>query len=321
MVAGRVEDSMSPRTDRPKVVALVGCTGSGKTGLGVALAQWLDTEIISVDSMAVYRGMDIGTAKPTRTEQDGVVHHLLDVVNPDEPFTAADFARQARSVIERLHARGKVTVLVGGTGLYLRSLLHGIFEGPGTDVTLRNALVAQQVAAAAEGNFLYLHARLQAVDPLLAQRLHPNDHVRILRGLEVFEQTGRPLSEWQAAHRFASSPYHGVKLALELPREVLYERIDRRVEGMVARGLEAETQGLLETYGSEVKPMKGLGYLHFVRYLRGEWTLPQAITEMQTDTRHFARRQLTWFRGESGVSWVEPDLPVLQEKIRISIEL
>lgn len=303
------------------MVALVGCTGSGKSGLGVQLAHWLNTEIISVDSMAVYRGMDIGTAKPTLEERDGIPHHLLDVVNPDEAFTAADFARQAREIILRLHGQGKVALLVGGTGLYLRSLLHGIFEGPATDVALRRRLMEEQAAAAQQGDPHLLHRRLGEVDAVLAQRLHPNDHVRILRGLEVFEQTGRPLSLWQAEHRFADSPFHHVKLALELPRETLYARIDRRVEKMVTDGLEPETQRLLAQYGPNVKPMKGLGYLHFTRYLQGEWTLPQAITEMQTDTRHFARRQITWFKGEPGVSWIAPDLSLLQERIRISVEL
>lgn len=292
--------------ERPRVIALVGCTASGKSGLGVLLAQRLETEIISVDSMAVYRGMDVGTAKPTIEEQAGVPHHLLDVVAPDEAFTAADFVKHARTVIDAQHALGKPTVLVGGTGLYLRALLHGIFEGPGTDAALRTQLLQAHAEALEQGQEDLLHQRLREVDEVLAARLHVNDHVRILRALEVFHQTGRPLSAWQAEHRFAAQPYRWAKLALTLDRELLYKRIDARVLNMAERGLEAETAGLLATYGADVKPMKGLGYLHFVRRLQGEWTLAQTIETLQRDTRHFARRQLTWFRGEQGVEWLEP---------------
>lgn len=300
----------------PPVIALVGCTGSGKTSLGIQIAQALNTEIISVDSMAVYSGMDIGTAKPSREERQAVPHHLLDVVRPDEPFTAADFVRHARQVLERLHAQGKPGLLVGGTGLYLRALLHGLFEGPGPDQALRARLEAQALDARALGQDDFLLRQLQAVDPVLGARLHAHDHVRILRALEVFAQTGTPLSVLQARHAFAESRYRWIKLALRLDKAELHRRIDLRVEKMLQTGLLNEVRGLIRTYGTEIKPMKGLGYVHMARVISGESSLATEQEVMARDTRKFARRQVTWFNGEQGTQWVAPDSDALLAQVR-----
>lgn len=320
-VQNGVQDSLAaPPDPRPRVLALVGSTGSGKTGLGVALAKVLDTEIISVDSMAVYRTMDIGTAKPTLEEQQGIPHHLLDVVDPDQPFSAADFVALARPIISRLHAAGKPTLLVGGTGLYLRTLIHGLFQGPPTDQALRQAILEEVAPELEAGDETALHRRLLEVDSEAAARLFPRDHVRIVRALEVFRLTGRPLSDWQNEHRFSESPYRWAKFALDWPRDVLYSRINVRVLEMARAGLEQETARLLEQYGPDIKPMKGLGYLHFANYLRGIWTREEALRLMQRDTRRFARRQITWFRKETGVQWRAPKLELLLEQARIFLE-
>ncbi len=304
--------------DRPRIVALVGPTGSGKTALGVALAEALGTEIISVDAMTVYRHMDIGSAKPSLAERRGIPHHLIDVADPDEPFTAADFVARAAPIVARLHAEGRPAVLVGGTGLYLRALVHGLFQGPPTDPAFRANLMAAAGPELQQGDVSALHRRLLEVDPEAASRLHPRDHVRIVRALEVYHLTGKPLSAWQAEHRFAEQRYRWVKLALSWPRDILYHRIDRRVEMMAEQGLANETAWLLERYGPNVKPMKGLGYAQFSKHLLGEYGLDEAIRLTQRDTRRFARRQHTWFRKEPGVQWVAPDRAVLLDAVRAS---
>jgi len=310
---------LSHRSDsRPRIIALVGPTGSGKTALGLVLARALNTEIISVDAMAVYRHMDIGTAKPTRAEQQAARHHLIDVVEPDQPFTAADFATRAHTVIERLHREGRPALLVGGTGLYLRALIHGLFQGPPTNPDYRATLMRSVAPELEAGDECALHRRLAAVDPTAAARLHPRDHVRIVRALEVYHLTGRPLSAWQAEHRFAEERYRWIKLALAVDRPTLYRRIDQRVLHMVEAGFVAEVRWLLDRFGPAIKPMKGLGYAQFSKYLLGEYDLAEAIRLTQRDTRRFARRQHTWFRKETGVRWIHPDPSAVLNAVRSS---
>ena len=305
---------------RPWVVALVGPTASGKTRLGVAMAKALGTSIISVDSMAVYRGMDIGTAKPTMEEREGVEHHLLDVVDPDEHFSAADFASRAAAVLDELHSRGKIGLVVGGTGLYLRALLSGLARVPPPAPALRGDLEAEFAAAIEQGDPGRLHRRLARLDPPMAERLHPNDRVRIIRALEVVLSSGQRLSAIQDAHRFRTKPYRTLILALDIDRATLFERIDRRVEVMLDKGLEAEVASLLERYGPDIRPMKGLGYLHCTRILGGEVSRKEGIALFKRDTRRFARRQLTWFRGEAGVRWVKPEIEILLEQTLKCVE-
>jgi tRNA dimethylallyltransferase len=288
---------------RPRLIVICGPTAVGKTGVGVAAAGALNGEIISADSMQVYRGMDIGTAKPTVAERAAVPHHLIDVVDPDEPFDAARFTRLARPRVLALHAAGKVPVVVGGTGLYIKALLRGLFRVGPVDPEVRRRLAAEAEAAGVPA----LHARLQAVDPDSAARLHPNDRVRILRALEVFESVGRPLTALQEAHRFADTPFCALKIGLTLERTALYERIDRRVDEMAAAGLEDEVRGLMEGgYGPGLKSMQSIGYSHMSAYIAGTVDRAECLRTLKRDTRRFAKRQMTWFRADPEIVWLEP---------------
>src|SRR5690554_3076166 len=233
-----------------RVVALVGPTGVGKTSFSLALAEALNAEIISVDSLQVYRHLDIGTAKVSSAERQRVAHHLIDVVNPDEEFNAADFRERAGEAISNIVARGKVPLLVGGTGLYLRLLVHGLFEAPAPSEALRASY--REIAESQGQDVLY--QRLQEVDPALAERVNPNDFIRVTRGLEIFDQTGTPLSEHQRAHRFQAPNYHALKIAMIRPRPELYERINQRVDTMMEQGLIEEYRELMARgYGPQHK--------------------------------------------------------------------
>ncbi|MFO7709471.1 MAG: tRNA (adenosine(37)-N6)-dimethylallyltransferase MiaA [Desulfobacterales bacterium] len=288
---------------KPRVLVICGPTAAGKTAVGIELAGALDGEIISADSMQVYRHMDVGTAKPTIAERAAAVHHLIDVVDPDEPFDAARYALLAREQVTALLRRGRVPLVVGGTGLYIKSLLHGLFRSDVGDSAVRLRLAAE---AQSEG-IQRLHARLAACDPETASRLHPNDTARVLRALEVFEATGRPISAFHRAHRFNEDPYDPLMIGLDLEREPLYERIDRRVDAMLAAGLEEEVRGLLSRgYGPELKPMQSIGYSHMTALIAGRLDRPEAVRTLKRDTRRFAKRQLTWFRAISGIVWLSP---------------
>jgi tRNA dimethylallyltransferase len=290
--------------DPPRIIVICGPTAVGKTAAGIAVAAAVGGEIVSADSMQVYRYMDIGTAKPTAAEQAAARHHLIDVVDPDEPFDAAVYAELGRRALAELVRRGRVPVVVGGTGLYIKALLQGLFRSEARDPALRARLRAE---AEAEGTAA-LHARLQTCDPRTAARLHPNDRVRILRALEVFEATGRPISELQGAHRFGDAPYRTLKIGLTLDRPTLYGRIDRRVEAMLAAGLEDEVRALLARgYGPQLKPMQSIGYSHLTALIAGTVSREECLRTLQRDTRRFAKRQLTWFRADSEIVWTSPD--------------
>ncbi|NMX24212.1 tRNA (adenosine(37)-N6)-dimethylallyltransferase MiaA [Dissulfurirhabdus thermomarina] len=286
------------------MVALVGPTAVGKTALSLRLARELHAEIVSVDSVQVYRGLDVGSAKPTAAERAEVPHHLIDVADPDEPFDAADFARRAAGVIRAVRARGRNVLLVGGTGLYLRALLRGLAPCPGRHPALR----AQLRRAGERFGTAALHGWLRDVDPAAAARIAPNDLVRVIRALEVYALTRSPLSAHHARARGrpAALPYR--IFGLIRPRQELDARIDRRVDQMIAEGLLDETRALLARgYRPDLGPLQSLGYRHMIRYLRGERNWEQAVAEMKRDTRRYARRQLTWFRGEPVWRWVHPD--------------
>ncbi|TXD38551.1 tRNA (adenosine(37)-N6)-dimethylallyltransferase MiaA [Lujinxingia vulgaris] len=291
-----------------RVVALVGPTGVGKTALSLELAEALDAEIISVDSLQVYRHLDIGTAKASKEERVRVPHHLIDVVEPDAEFNAADFQKAASEAIASIVARGKVPLLVGGTGLYLRLLVHGLFEAPPPSEALR----ARYREIADARGIEVLFERLQEVDPELATRVNANDFIRVTRGLEIFDQTGTPLSEHQRAHRFKAPNYHALKIALIRPREELYERINTRVEQMIAGGLIDEYRNLMERgYGPEHKPMQSLGYRQVGEHLLEGRNLDDAIHEIKQQTRRYAKQQISWFRSEPQTHWAMA--PVLRE--------
>jgi tRNA dimethylallyltransferase len=291
---------MSHPAEPPLIILLAGPTAVGKTDLAIDLALRLGTEIINADSMQIYRYMDIGTAKPTREQREHVPHHLLDVANPDEPFDAARFAELARPVIENLHSQGKIPLIVGGTGLYVKVLTRGICDGATGDLKVRDQLFRELV----ERGLPRLHEELLRVDPDAGRRIHPHDRQRIVRALEVYRLTGRPISSLQSRHRFSRNIYSSVKVFLCRERKALYERIDHRVQQMMDEGLTEEVRRLLEMgYGPELKPMQSLGYKQVAAYLRGSGSLDSAIFEIQRATRRYAKRQLTWFRSDPEFRW------------------
>lgn len=299
---------------RQKVVVISGPTASGKTSLGVDLALAFNGEIISADSMQVYRGMDVGTAKPTPEEQKGIPHHLLDVADPDEEFNAATYNSMAVPKITEISSRGSSCLVVGGTGLYIKGLLDGLFECPPTDMELRESLSRECDSSGSEA----LHERLADLDPESARKIHFNDRMRIIRALEIIHLTKRRLSALAREHAFGGRTLNVLKLCLKVDREKLYDRIDKRSLAMVDNGLVEETEGLLRKgYGPDLKPMKAIGYRHMINYLKGDWSLDRAISELQKDTRRYAKRQLTWFRADPEVTWIEPgNFHVFQEKVK-----
>ena len=293
------------------VVAVVGPTASGKSAVALQLAKALGGEIVSTDSMQVYRGMDLGTAKPTAEEQALVPHHLIDVVNPDTPFSAGRYVEQAQQVLARLQEEGKVAVLCGGTGLYFRALLYGLAQIPDIPPDVRaevQALVEDQGLAAA-------YARLQALDPQMAHRLEPADTSRIMRALEVFLATGESLAEFQAQQPFYRHNPMVLQVGVQWPREVLYERINHRTRQMLEQGWAAEVQALLQAGYGGTKPMQSIGYLELAAHLvAGGSTAPDAWPQalapaIAQRTRHYAKRQLTWFRKDETIRWVAPTTP------------
>lgn len=295
---------MLPSPSLPPVILLAGPTAVGKTQLALEIAHRLGTEIINCDSMQVYRYMEIGTAKPTPEERALVPHHLLDVADPDEPFDAASYAELARPVIESLQNRGKMPLVVGGTGLYMKVLTRGICPAAPRDPAIREQLRRELE----EHGLERLHQELGRVDPEAGRRLHPHDRQRVLRALEVQRLTGIPLSCWQSQHRFQQTIYRTVKIFLYRDRNVLYERINRRVRQMLEQGLVAEVGRLLAMgYGPELKSMQAVGYKQLAAHLLGACPLASAVSDMERATRHYARRQLTWFRGDSEFRWVQAD--------------
>jgi tRNA dimethylallyltransferase len=286
-----------------RVVALVGPTASGKSALALALAAHIPIEIVSCDSLMVYSRMDIGTGKPTAAEQRLVPHHLIDVVAPDQAFHAARWAELARNAIAGIVARGRTPVIVGGTGLYLRALLGGLFEAPPPDETIRRR---HRDEAARDGSAA-LHARLAAIDPETASRVDPRDLIRISRALEIFEQTGEPIS---VLHRRAAPAAELVcaTVILEPPLDRLREAIGRRFDAMMAAGLVDETRRLRDTFGPEVRALQALGYRQIGEFLAGALTLADAVAAAKAATAAYARRQRTFFRKQPA-AWRLGELP------------
>ncbi len=291
--------------NRIPVVAVVGPTASGKTRLSIQLARKLGGEVVSCDSMQVYKGMDIGTAKPTPAEMQGVPHHLIGILEPDEAFSVAEFVQRARGCIGEIRLRGHLPVLAGGTGLYVGALLDNIhFEEIKADPAVREAL---QRRAEEQGNASLLR-ELRQIDPETAAGLHENNLGRIIRALEVYKATGVTMSEHRRRSRLEPSPFHPCMIGLAFAdREKLYDRIDRRVDAMLEQGLVEEALRFMQTYQDTGTAHQAIGYKELFAYFRGEQTLEQAVDTIKRETRRYAKRQLTWFRRDPRIQWIYVD--------------
>jgi tRNA dimethylallyltransferase len=281
------------------LVAIVGPTGSGKSDLALRLCQSFAGEVVNCDSLQIYRHFDIGTAKLQPGERLGIPHHMLDIADPDEVFTAGEFAARARPVLDRMAAE-KLPVVVGGTGFYLRALLDGLFPAPARDDAVRVRLAARQKRRPGS-----LHRLLRRFDPRSAQSIHPNDEPKTMRALEVYLLTGRTISSWFGEPRRALAGFAPLKIGLDPPREELYRRLDLRCQQMFAAGLTGEVRRILDMgWPASAKPFESHGYAQALRLLRGEMTPGEALIEAQRNTRRYAKRQMTWFRKEPGVHWI-----------------
>lgn len=305
---------------KPKVLVVVGPTASGKTALGVALAKKLDGEIISADSMQIYKYMNIGTAKVTLEEMQGVPHHLVDCVSPDEEFSVAKYKAAALEAIEVILSKGKLPIIIGGTGLYINSLtLPWDFQKKDSDEIIRWRLTAEAEVLGKEALF----ERLKTIDPATAQIVHPNNLNRIIRALEIYELTGKPKSHFDEETKKQEVPYDYVMLGLDWDRETLYDRINRRVDLMIAEGLIDETKMLVERgYDWNLTALKAIGYKELKPYLEGTSTLAEAVTILKRDSRHYAKRQMTWFRKDDRIQWLKMnETRTVQTQVEESLNL
>jgi tRNA dimethylallyltransferase len=289
---------------KPKLVIVFGPTAAGKSDLVLKLASRLNAEVINADSQQVYRQMDIGTAKPSKAELAKVPHHLIDVVDPDEEFNVARYRELAMASAEDIQSRGKQVIVSGGTGLYIKALTQGLFVGPGQDARIRETLNAE-----AEANGLSsLYQRLERVDSSATSWIHPNDRQRIIRALEVYQLTGKPISEWQKEHAFRESGFATLKIGLDRQRAELYERINQRCDQMIDAGLVHEVKELFDKgYSSHLNSLRSVGYKHVGLFLMGRLRLEEAVHLMKRDTRRLAKRQLTWFRRDEEIHWFHPE--------------
>lgn len=298
-------------TSRPLIV-LVGPTAIGKSRVAIEVAKRLGSEVLTADSTQVFRGMDIGTDKPSPQEQREVPHRLIDLVDPDEPFNAGTYRHRAVAEIDRLHKNQQIPLVVGGTGLYVRVLLRGLWPGPPVDWVLRRNLEGE----AQERGLVAMYQELTEVDLQTARRVHPNDAVKVLRALEIYRQTGMTASHAHEQHRFQERPFTTLLLGLTMEREALYRRIEERVHVEIEKGLVEETRRLLsQGYMRSLTSMKSLGYRQMAGFLEGEYNFDEAVRQLKRDTRHFAKRQMTWFRKEPEIEWIT----VLPEESLVSI--
>jgi tRNA dimethylallyltransferase len=303
---------VSSISDKTKVIIICGPTGIGKTAVGINLAENFGGEIIGADSMQIYRHMDIGTAKPTLEERRRVTHHMVDIVDPDEDFDAVQFSERARSTIAALDRQGRFAFVVGGTGLYIKALLHGLFESEPVDSKIRNRL-KRQLDQDGSGS---LYERLEHIDPATAKRLHPNDSYRIIRALETIESSGKSISKHHQDHGFQDDPFNTLKIGLRIDRKQLYARLERRVDLMIQAGLVEEVKKLLAMgYAAESKSMQSIGYRHMVEFIAERLPWEECVRTLKRDTRRFAKRQFTWFGADPQIKWYEPDQ--LNEIVRL----
>jgi len=295
-----------------RVLVILGPTCVGKTQISLKLADILKGEIVSFDSRQVYKLMDIGTAKPTKEEREKIRHHLIDLVFPGEKFTAADYGKKARETIRQIIKRNKQPIAVGGSGLYLKAMIEGFFQGPKADEKIRKRLERE----AQELGGPHLFSRLKEVDPQAAKRIHPNDSVRIIRALEVYELTGKPISFWQREGSYEPSAMEFVKIGLNLERKELYQKINLRTEEMIAQGFLDEVKMLKKKgFTPKLKALKTVGYQELFDYLDGKLDLQEAIEKIKVNTRHYAKRQLTWFGKDKEIIWLDAEDDNLIKKI------
>jgi len=289
---------------KPQVIAVSGATASGKSDLALKLAKELDGEIICMDSMQIYRRMDIGTAKPTQEEQAMIPHHMVDIIEPTESYAVADYAVAAEQIVEKIASRDKQPILVGGTGLYLKALMHGLSLGNASgDEKIRERLYG--IADEPNGKFR-LHQQLSEVDPVSAAKFHPNDIRRVIRALEVYELTGTPIS--QQKQEETERPFQILPLAIDMPRDVLYARLEKRVHLMMKQGLLQEVKNLLESgVTPQMQSMQGIGYKELIPVVQGTQTLETAVWQLILNTRHYAKRQGTWLRTEPRTIWISEE--------------
>jgi tRNA dimethylallyltransferase len=295
---------MTESTTKPKLVVICGPTGIGKTSAAIGVAETFGGEIINADSMQVYRSMTIGTAKPTAEEQARIPHHLVDVVDPDEDFDAARFSLQARKIVHDLTRRKVIPVVAGGTGLYIKAMLYGLFKTDPPDPAIRRKLRAEADTIGSDA----LHRRLKVIDPQAAARIHSHDTFRIIRALETVVTTGKSITDHHFRHGFRESPFRDLKIGLDMDRKQLYEGINSRVDAMIADGLVEEVRELLKSgVDGRSKAMRALGYRHMVDFLCGRLPWEEAVRIMKRDTRRFAKRQLSWFRADKDIEWCTPE--------------
>jgi tRNA dimethylallyltransferase len=285
--------------DPKRILVLVGPTAVGKSSLAMRLSPALNAEIVSADSMKIYRGMDVGTGKPTADERRRVAHHLIDLVDPDESFDAARYQQEADRAIEDILARGKTALVEGGTGLYVKTLLHGVFEDPEVNRLEKWEEKLNYYRILGEDS----HKILEEMDPEAAQGIHPNDKVRAQRALEVLLRTGESITAFQHRHGFREDRYQALVIGLTMERDGLFERINARVDEMLRKGLLEEVRSLMDKYPADLPSLRGLGYRHMAKAITGEWGMSEAVRLQKRDTRRYAKRQLTWFHHQEKVEW------------------
>ncbi len=303
---------------RPLAIALMGPTASGKTALAIEWALHLQTEIISVDSALVYRGMDIGSAKPDANERQGVPHHLIDIREPSQTYSAADFAKEALPLMEQISRQNKIPLLVGGTGLYFRALLDGLSDMPAADEVLRTEIQAEAELL----GWPAMHEKMKQVDEAAGVRIKPNDVQRITRALEVFRQTGKPITEWQQSSVRKKFPFRVLRVCIApKDRAVLHDRIARRFDIMLEQGFLSEMQSLVDNpeLHADLPSMRAVGYRQAWRHLAGETHAEQFREEAVAATRQLAKRQLTWFRGELDLRWFDPQIEKKELEAALSL--
>lgn len=285
-----------------KVLAIIGPTAIGKTTVGIELARKLNGEIVSCDSRQIYKLMDIGTAKPTNEEQAQAVHHLIDIVYPDERFSAGLYEKKATEVINNIFIRQKLPIIVGGSGLYLRALESGLFQGPPADEKIREDLRKEKQRVGLENLF----HKLENVDPKTSEKISPTDEIRIIRGLEVYELSGKPISEWREKGQYGDKSLNFIKFGLNWERKALYQRINMRVDKMMEVGFLQEVKNLIaKNYSFQLPALRTFGYLDMEAYLNGKISLEKALENFKQGTRNYAKRQLTWFRADNKIEWID----------------